>query len=88
MTTTGELLVSLSDLSTGTALDHLMNITGGGGPSGTVLADFGKLALEEAEEAAIEVSDVLDIGGGDDLVLSDGDDLALDGGDDLELNHE
>jgi len=41
MATTGEKLVELSDLSTGTALQHLLAITGGGGtgPGETVYID-------------------------------------------------
>ena len=39
MATTGEKLVELSSLSTGTALAHLLAITGGGGTGQTIYVD-------------------------------------------------
>jgi hypothetical protein len=41
--TTGERLVDISTLSTGTALDHFLNISGGG--SETVIRVFGEYAI-------------------------------------------
>jgi hypothetical protein len=51
MTTTGERLVSISTLLTGTAMDHFLNISTGAG--GTVFVDGILCALES--DAAVEL---------------------------------
>jgi len=87
VTTTGELLVSLSDLSTGTALEHLQNITGGGGGvTGIALADFADLVLEPALDLEVSFDDVLDVEGSDDVRLSGDDGMEIADGEELELD--
>ena len=46
VTTTGEQLISLSSLSTGTALEHLLAITAGSGPGETIIVDSVDVQIE------------------------------------------
>jgi hypothetical protein len=85
MTTTGELLVQLSDLSTGTALEHLLNITGGG-VAGIALADFADLNFEATDDIDLIGDGELDLTGDDDIALEGGADIDLEPGDDLEVS--
>ena len=77
MTTTGEHLVTLSELLTvETAMVHYLAIeTGGGGPGGTIVVDVGTLTLEPEVD--------LDLGVDDDLLLSPDGDLEMDGDEEL-----
>jgi DNA repair ATPase RecN len=52
--TTGEKLVELSDLSTGTALEHLLAITtGGAGTGDTVIIDGIRAVVSDQVSAAV-----------------------------------
>ena len=80
MTTTGEHLVTLSELLTvETAMTHFVAIeTGGGGPGGTIVADVGTLTLEPEAD--------LDLGVDDDLLLDADVDLEIDGDGELTVD--
>lgn len=59
--TTGELLVELSGLPTGTAIVHLMAIeAGGGGPGGTTIIDSFSAVLEGDVEVLL-ADDTIDV---------------------------
>jgi len=91
MTTTGERLVILSELLTvETAMVHYLAIdtSGGGGPGGTVLVDFGYLDFEHDELDLISDDGELTIEGDDDLESENGDDLIIEGDDNLEVGCE
>ena len=90
MTTTGEHLVTLSELLTiETAMTHFVAITtGGGGPGGIALADFGDLNLVDPDAVELDAGADLELEADDDLDAGNGDDLTLEPGDDLEVGCE
>lgn len=85
MTTTGERLVAISTLTTGTAMDHFLNIDTGGGPGGVALADFADLELTADQALDLAGDDALDLVPGDDIALEGSGDVTLDGDEDLEV---
>jgi hypothetical protein len=88
MTTTGEYLVSISTLATGSALDHFLNIETGGGtwPTETVLVDWATIALPAEQDMSLAADsdlklladDSVDVDSDGTLVVSDGDELEID----------
>ena len=90
MTTTGERLVTLSELLTvETAMVHYLAITtGGGGPGGTIVVDFDDLELEPEVDLELGVDDDLMIEGDGELELDGDDELNLEGDGDLEVDCE
>ena len=90
MTTTGERLVTLSELLTvETAMTHFVAIeTGGGGPGGTIVVDVGTLTLEPEVDLDLGVDEDLLLGSDGDLEMDGDDELIVEGDDDLEVDCE
>jgi hypothetical protein len=87
VTTTGEYLVSISTLATGSALDHFLNIETGGGEIRYVTADIASIALPAAADLGLTGSDgELALTADDSNSLEPAADLRLSGGGDLEVD--
>jgi hypothetical protein len=82
MATTGEKLVELSSLSTGTALEHLLAITTGGGGSGeTIYVD--RIFATVTPDAAGDVTDSISATVADDIAAELADDIEAELDDDV-----
>lgn len=90
MTTTGERLVTLSELpGVETAMVHFLAITtGGGGPGGTVLVDMADVEFERTGDLELAAGGELTVEGSDDLDSDSGGDLNLTDDADLEVGCE
>ena len=89
MTTTGERLVTLSELpGVETAMTHFVAITTGGGSGGTVLIDLADLVFEQEADLVLAADGDLVLAADEVLVVDGEDDMTLTPDDDLEVGCE
>ena len=89
MTTTGERLVTLSELpGVETALVHFAAIDTSGGPGGTVLVDMGDLIFEAEPDLVLEPDPALVLATEDDMEIEGDGDMVLTPDDDVEVGCE